>query len=271
MHDSDGTAGLNRKGSHECPIPRRGRPSSGPHAGHPCAFGPQHPTVAVAGGRAKPGPVFRARHATAQHRPGRARSDHQLRCRPASLCRCVGVDGLARQGKPTARSGQPRHLAAIEVRAQDADHADIALAAAIPRRRTDRRVYSSWPVAGGDVAQMAARAARCGVMLRQVDALDKMRSIVAQAVWRHAGDEGYIRELTTWSGRYGGVAGFRPGTLHRRIAAPRSLAGYLRPRRWPNPPVSRPPTTAASSWHWAPTKTTGCLGCGQGRQPAPSC
>lgn len=101
----------------------------------------------------------------------------------------------------------PRHLATIEVQAQDADHADIALAAAIPRRRTDRRVYSSWPVAGGDVAQMAARAARCGVMLRQVDELDRMRSIVAQAVWRHAGDEGYIRELTTWSGRYGGVAG----------------------------------------------------------------
>ncbi|ORB86070.1 NAD(P)H nitroreductase [Mycobacterium kansasii] len=100
-----------------------------------------------------------------------------------------------------------RHLATIKVQTQVPDQADIALAAAIPRRRTDRRVYSSWPVPGGDVAQMAARAARCGVMLRQVDALDKMRSIVTQAVWTHASDDGYIRELTTWSGRYGGMAG----------------------------------------------------------------
>ena len=78
----------------------------------------------------------------------------------------------------------PRHLATIELQPHIPDHADIALAAAIPRRRTDRRVYSSWPVPGGDIAQMAARAARSGVMLRQVDALDRMRAIVRQAVQR---------------------------------------------------------------------------------------
>lgn len=100
-----------------------------------------------------------------------------------------------------------RHLATLEVVPQPPDPADIALAAAIPRRRTDRRAYSSWPVPGGDVAQMAARAARSGVMLRQIDALDRMKEIVGEAVSDHARNDAYMRELTTWSGRYGAVAG----------------------------------------------------------------
>jgi nitroreductase len=103
--------------------------------------------------------------------------------------------------------GDPRHLATIELRPHIPDHTDIALAAAIPRRRTDRRAYSSWPVPGGDIAQMAARAARCGVMLRQVDALDRMRAIVTLAVRYHLTDDDYLRELTAWSGRYDSVAG----------------------------------------------------------------
>lgn len=101
----------------------------------------------------------------------------------------------------------PRHLATIEVAPQTPDQTDITLAAAIPRRRTDRRAYCSWPVARGDIALMAARAARCGVMLRQVGALDRMKAIIAQAAWSHMSDDDYVRELTTWSGRYGSVAG----------------------------------------------------------------
>lgn len=101
----------------------------------------------------------------------------------------------------------PRHLATIEVQPHVPDHADITLAAAIPRRRTDRRAYSSWPVAGGDIALMAGRAARSGVMLRQVDALDRMKSIVAKAISDHATDPDYVHEITTWSGRYGSIAG----------------------------------------------------------------
>ncbi|MEB3982059.1 NAD(P)H nitroreductase [Mycobacterium sp. 663a-19] len=101
----------------------------------------------------------------------------------------------------------PSHLATIEVEPHAPDQADIALAAAIPRRRTDRRAYSSWPVAKGDIALMAARAARNGVMLRQVDSVERMNKIVAQAVREHATNPDYMRELTTWTGRYGSVAG----------------------------------------------------------------
>ena len=77
---------------------------------------------------------------------------------------------------------------------------DVALAAAIPRRRTDRRHYSSWPVPQGDVALMAARAARAGVMLRRVDALANLRGLVSQAAWRHGNDYDYLKEPATWTG-----------------------------------------------------------------------
>ncbi|ORA83689.1 NAD(P)H nitroreductase [Mycobacterium malmoense] len=98
------------------------------------------------------------------------------------------------------------HLAAIELSPYPADSVDIALAAAIPRRRTDRRTYSSWPVPVGDIALMAARAARNGVTLCQVEDIDKLHKIVAQSVWEHLNRD-YLAELTAWSGRYASVAG----------------------------------------------------------------
>ena len=69
----------------------------------------------------------------------------------------------------------PAHLAAIEVYRHPASELDVALAAAIPRRRTDRRHYSWWPVPAADVALMGSRAARAGVMLRQVESLPKLQ------------------------------------------------------------------------------------------------
>ena len=102
---------------------------------------------------------------------------------------------------------EPHHLAAVEVHRQRTNDLDIALAAAIPRRRTDRRHYSSWPVPPADIAVMGARAARAGVMLRQVESMPKLQHIVAQAVWQHVTNHDYLTELTTWSGRYASLAG----------------------------------------------------------------
>jgi nitroreductase len=99
------------------------------------------------------------------------------------------------------------HLATITADPGKPDQVDVMLAAAIPRRRTDRRHYSSWPVPAGDIAQMGARAARMGIMLRRVDAVDKLNQIVAQAVRSHAANYEYLAEVTRWSGRYGSVAG----------------------------------------------------------------
>jgi nitroreductase len=100
----------------------------------------------------------------------------------------------------------PSHLAAIEVSRSTPDSLNIALAAAIPRRRTDRRHYSSWPVPVDDIAWMAARAARSGVTLCQVEDTDKLHKIVTQSVWDHMTHD-YLVEVSAWSGRYASVAG----------------------------------------------------------------
>ncbi|KUI25776.1 NAD(P)H nitroreductase [Mycobacterium sp. IS-1742] len=102
---------------------------------------------------------------------------------------------------------QPLHLAAIEMHRQAPSEVDIALAAAIPRRRTDRRHFSAWPVAVGDIALMGARAARAGVSMRRVEPTTDFRAVVAQAVWEHVSDPDYRDELSLWSGRHASTAG----------------------------------------------------------------
>lgn len=101
----------------------------------------------------------------------------------------------------------PHHLAIIEPFQYPAADLDITLAAAIPRRRTDRRHYSSWPVPRGDIALMGARAARAGVILRRVEDLQVLRGLVAEAAFRHRSDRDYLAELAVWSGRYASTAG----------------------------------------------------------------
>ena len=100
----------------------------------------------------------------------------------------------------------PHHLAAIELHRYPANEVDVTLAAAIPRRRTDRRLFSSWSVPQGDIALMGARAARTGVVLRRVDGLANLKRLAADAVFRHSTDADYLTELAMWSGRYGSVA-----------------------------------------------------------------
>lgn len=101
----------------------------------------------------------------------------------------------------------PNHLAALELHRHDPRDADIALAAAIPRRRTDRRRYGSSKVAPADLALIATRAAAGGATARQVDDLSTLRRLVSEAARRHAADHGYAAELATWSGKYAATAG----------------------------------------------------------------
>lgn len=101
----------------------------------------------------------------------------------------------------------PEYLAFIELLPQTPGEVDIILAAAIKRRRTDRRHYSSWPVPGGDIALMGARAARGGVMLRQIDLLPRLNEIVARSALCHATDHNYLVELNVWTGRQGSLVG----------------------------------------------------------------
>ncbi|MEN4479723.1 Acg family FMN-binding oxidoreductase [Mycolicibacterium cosmeticum] len=102
---------------------------------------------------------------------------------------------------------EPDHLASLELHRGPAGEMDISLASAIPRRRTDRRHFSAWPVPPGHVAMMGARAARMGVTMRRLDPDDDFRALLEWARRRHGEDAGYLSELAAWSGRYGAVAG----------------------------------------------------------------
>lgn len=140
----------------------------------------------------------------------------------------------------------PDLLATIRFCRCEVDQVDVALAAAIPRRRTDRRLYSSWPVATGDIALMAARAARSGVMLRQLDSLDALRAVVSEAVRVHLADNDYLTELTAWSGNYGSSA----GVPARNIPVPDPDA-VLPGRLFAGPALAQPSGASAADDHSA--------------------
>jgi nitroreductase len=139
---------------------------------------------------------------------------------------------------------EPDHLAAIELHRRPAAELEVTLAAAIPRRRTDRRHYSSWPVPHGDIALMGARAARAGVMLRQIDALADLKSIVAQAAWRHATDYDYLSELARWSGRYASTAG-----VPARSTPEPDLAAAVPGRQFAGPVLAQTPDARPADDH----------------------
>jgi nitroreductase len=88
----------------------------------------------------------------------------------------------------------PDCLAQIELSPQCATEQEKLLTAAIPRRHSDRRIYGNLPVPVRDITLMGARAARAGVMLRQIDLLPKLSSAVVAAVRKHADAAG-------WAGR----------------------------------------------------------------------
>ncbi|WP_326545495.1 NAD(P)H nitroreductase [Mycolicibacterium sp. ND9-15] len=99
------------------------------------------------------------------------------------------------------------HLASLELTCSKPSAADIALAAAIPQRRTDRRQFNAWPVSYADIATMGARLARMGIVMRHVEMSIDIRTTVAQAVWQHAHDEAYLAELAQWSGKHAATSG----------------------------------------------------------------
>jgi nitroreductase len=134
----------------------------------------------------------------------------------------------------------PDHLASIEFQRRTPADADVTLAAAIPRRRTDRRVFSSWPVPPGDIALMGARAARAGVKLLRVEDVTGLKSVVAQAARKHADDSVYLSELAAWSGRHAAPA----GVPARSTPAP-DPGAELPGRRFAAAALAQPPGTSA--------------------------
>ena len=128
----------------------------------------------------------------------------------------------------------------MELQPQPAGELDVTLAAAIARRRTDRRNYSSWPVPGGDIALMGARAARGGHAAPDRPAATTPRDRGGLGV-KHANDSDYLAELNAGAG--GTDRSPVPARNTRRpTRAPGSRPG-IRRARLQQPRTSRPTTT----------------------------
>lgn len=150
--------------------------------------------------------VDRSRHLPHTDPDGR---DLLISC-GAALHHCVvafAALGLSAKVHRLPNPAEPDHVASIELNRHAADDSEIALAAAIPRRRTDRRNFSSWPVSLGDIALMGSRAARLGVTVRRLEADDEFRALLAEAATLHRNDPEYLRELSEWTGRHASLAG----------------------------------------------------------------
>ncbi|GDY33807.1 Acg family FMN-binding oxidoreductase [Gandjariella thermophila] len=104
---------------------------------------------------------------------------------------------------------EPDHLAAVEFHRHDPTAEDIAAAAAIGRRRTDRRRFSSWPVPPILLVQLAERATEQGATLVAVTEPEQRHQLAAaidEAAIQQNADPIYASELAAWSGRSRGAA-----------------------------------------------------------------
>ncbi|MEV4050028.1 NAD(P)H nitroreductase [Amycolatopsis sp. NPDC049688] len=138
---------------------------------------------------------------------------------------------------------EPGHLAAITLHPHDPSQDEIAMAAAIPRRRTDRRRHSSWAVPLGHVEAMSRAAALEGTVLQAAEnsARYYLATAIEEAADRHAADPAYRTELSAWSGRH-----LSPdGVPARNTPAPDDTPGALRTRPFADPLLAQPPGTKA--------------------------
>ena len=102
--------------------------------------------------------------------------------------------------------GDLNHLAAIDVSPGAPSEEELALALAIPRRHTDRRGFTSWPVPSGHLDLMARYAAeQGGLLVPLTDPRHRhvVTAAIAAASWWQETDPSYQEELARWSGRAG--------------------------------------------------------------------
>ncbi|TDV42566.1 Acg family FMN-binding oxidoreductase [Actinophytocola oryzae] len=100
--------------------------------------------------------------------------------------------------------GDPDHLAAVELTTKTPSTEEITLAGAVPRRRTDRRRFSSWPVPDGHLDLMVRRAGKAGALLVPVtDPLTRrqLTRAIDQAAVLQQDNPAYAAELAAWTGR----------------------------------------------------------------------
>lgn len=98
---------------------------------------------------------------------------------------------------------EPDHLAAVELMPGTGTVADLERAAAIPRRRTDRRRFADWPLNPGHLEELTKAAAGHGALLRAVTEPAHQRLLAAAidfAAVEQDDTAGYPTEIAMWSG-----------------------------------------------------------------------
>ena len=121
------------------------------------------------------------------------------------------------------RLPEPGVLARIVLVPHDTRDGDIALAAAIPRRRSDRRRFAGRPLLVRDEVLIAKSATDHGAVLRFVDEAPQLSALTAAAVEArglHRADAAYGIELAAWSGRRYAPDGVPAQNAIRATAAP---------------------------------------------------
>uniref|UniRef100_UPI000A3C45AC Acg family FMN-binding oxidoreductase n=1 Tax=Allokutzneria sp. NRRL B-24872 TaxID=1137961 RepID=UPI000A3C45AC len=98
----------------------------------------------------------------------------------------------------------PNHLASVVLVGRQPTPDDIFLVSTIPARRSDRRLYSSWPVPEQLLEQLTKTAADEGCALRVAtdgEARAELLRAIAEADDVQRDDPAYEAELALWSGR----------------------------------------------------------------------
>jgi hypothetical protein len=139
----------------------------------------------------------------------------------------AGVHAVVRRIPDPQR---PDDLAALELSARSPVDADVELAAVIPRRRTDRRRYSTWDVPDAMRAALVQRAAEQGALLRVItgSARGRLESTLREAAAFQDDTPAYNAETAAWSGERSGHDGMpaanllaaAPDPAHARRFAP---------------------------------------------------
>ncbi|ACU36354.1 NAD(P)H nitroreductase [Actinosynnema pretiosum subsp. pretiosum] len=135
----------------------------------------------------------------------------------------------------------PQHLATVEFARHVPTAAEIRMATALRRRRTDRRDYSNWAAPEAALERLERIAEAEGVVARVAGPAHLVPAIsVAAAV--QAADPVYRVELRNWTGRGGGSP---DGVPAASVPAAGSGRGVVRMREFPVGELAQPPGAGA--------------------------